>query len=172
MINQKTPLAVTDFSSAPPDRQYDSAVLVSSRSGQESLDGGSPDLERGVMLLALAERRLGVAEKLARVFPDRRDPTRVVHSLVDMFRTRMFAICCGYEDADDLDHQRTPDRGMAPLRPKAWSGRRRPPKLIRRDRNHQPISVKELAFGLPSKAWRTIAWREGSAEQSSSRFAR
>jgi hypothetical protein len=29
---------------------------------------------------------------LARVFPDRRDPTRVLHSLVDMFRSRMFAI--------------------------------------------------------------------------------
>jgi hypothetical protein len=59
------------------------------------------------MLLAMAERRLGVADKLARVFPDRRDPTRVVHSLVDMFRARMFAICCGYEDADDLDHLRS-----------------------------------------------------------------
>jgi len=59
------------------------------------------------MLLAMAERRLGLADKLARVFPDRRDPTRVVHSLVDMFRARMFAICCGYEDADDLDHLRS-----------------------------------------------------------------
>ena len=59
------------------------------------------------MLLAMAERRLGLAVKLARVFPDRRDPTRVVHSLVDMFRARMFAICCGYEDADDLDHLRS-----------------------------------------------------------------
>ena len=54
--------------------------------------------------------------------------------------------------------------GLAPLRPKTWSGRGRPPKLIRRDRNHQPISVKQLAVGLPAKAWRTIAWREGSAE--------
>ncbi|MHC2762869.1 hypothetical protein ACVIU7_007969 [Bradyrhizobium liaoningense] len=48
-----------------------------------------------------------MANNLARVFPDRRDPTRVVHSLVDMFRARMFAICCGYEDADDLDHLRS-----------------------------------------------------------------
>ncbi|MHC2582367.1 hypothetical protein ACVI1J_005455 [Bradyrhizobium diazoefficiens] len=60
------------------------------------------------MLLAMAERRLGLADNLARVFPDRRDPTRVVHSLVDMFRARMFAICCGYEDADDLDHRAGP----------------------------------------------------------------
>ena len=32
----------------------------------------------------MAERRLGLADKLARVFPDRRASTRVVHSLVGM----------------------------------------------------------------------------------------
>src|SRR5271170_1508177 len=72
-----------------------------------AFDGGRLTSNGGVMLLAMAERRLALADKLARVFPDRRDPTRVVHSLVDMFRARMFAICCGYEDADDLDHLRS-----------------------------------------------------------------
>ncbi len=62
--------------------------------------------------------------------------------------------------------------GSAPLRPKHWSGRGQPPKLLRRDRHHQPISVKQLAFSLPAKAWHTIAWREGSAKQLISRFAR
>jgi SRSO17 transposase len=37
---------------------------------------------------------------------------------------------------------------------------------------HQPVSVRELALGLPKHAWRTIAWREGTAERLSSRFAR
>ncbi|MGY4319733.1 hypothetical protein ACVWW1_009060 [Bradyrhizobium sp. JR3.5] len=72
-----------------------------------AFDGGRLTSNGGVMLLAMAERGLGLADNLARVFPDRRDPTRVVHSLVDMFRARMFAICCGYEDADDLDHLRS-----------------------------------------------------------------
>jgi SRSO17 transposase len=62
--------------------------------------------------------------------------------------------------------------GRGPLPPKKWSGRGRPPKLIRRDDRHQPISVKELAVGLPKRAWRTIEWREGSADVLSSRFAR
>ena len=62
--------------------------------------------------------------------------------------------------------------GTGPLPPKKWSGRGRPPKLIRRDDKHQPISVKELALGLPKRAWRTIEWREGTAEWLSSRFAR
>jgi SRSO17 transposase len=34
------------------------------------------------------------------------------------------------------------------------------------------ISVQELALGLDKKAWRTIKWREGSADWLSSRFAR
>ena len=62
--------------------------------------------------------------------------------------------------------------GTAPLRAKRWSGQGRPPKLMRRDRNHRPISVKKLALSLPAKAWRLIAWRAGSAEQLTSRFAR
>jgi SRSO17 transposase len=45
-------------------------------------------------------------------------------------------------------------------------------KLMRRDRKHRPVSVKELARGLPASAWRAITWREGSAEPLTSRFAR
>jgi SRSO17 transposase len=62
--------------------------------------------------------------------------------------------------------------GTAPLPAKAWTGRGRPPKRLRRDAEHLPISVKELAFGLPNRAWRTIVWRQGSAAPLSSRFAR
>ncbi len=62
--------------------------------------------------------------------------------------------------------------GMGPLPAKNWSGQGRPPKLIRRDANHGPISVKALAHGLPARAWRTIEWREGTAVRLSSRFAR
>jgi hypothetical protein len=55
------------------------------------------------MLLSMADRRLGVAERLARCIPDRRDRSRIAHTIADMIRARAFAICCGYEDADDLD---------------------------------------------------------------------
>jgi SRSO17 transposase len=62
--------------------------------------------------------------------------------------------------------------GTGPLPPKTWSGRGRPPKRLRRDAKHWPVSVKELALSLPKRAWRRIEWREGSAETLSSRFAR
>jgi SRSO17 transposase len=41
-----------------------------------------------------------------------------------------------------------------------------------RDRNPGLISVKEVALGLPRKAWQTIKWREGTNDWLSSRFAR
>ena len=55
-------------------------------------------------------------------------------------------------------------RGTGPLPPKLWSGRGRPPKLLQRDAKHRPVSVKELALGLPKRAWRRVEWREGTAE--------
>src|SRR5271170_3522717 len=59
-----------------------------------------------------------------------------------------------------------------PLPPKRWSGHGRRPTRLRRSARHKPVSAKELAFGLPRRAWRTIGWREGTAERLTSRFAR
>jgi hypothetical protein len=68
-----------------------------------TFDGGRLTSDGRVMLLAMAERRLGVADRLARCFPDHRDPLRIGHTRADMIRARIHAIACGCEDADDLD---------------------------------------------------------------------
>jgi SRSO17 transposase len=62
--------------------------------------------------------------------------------------------------------------GEGPLPPKSFRGNGRPPKLMRRDEEHRPVSAKELALSLPPDAWQTIAWRQGTCEALSSRFAR
>ncbi len=49
-----------------------------------AFDGGHISSGGGVMLFAMAERRLGVAERLAHCFPVRRDPARIIHG----FETR------------------------------------------------------------------------------------
>src|SRR3954468_17276875 len=72
-----------------------------------AFDGGRISSDGGVMLLALAERRIGIADKLAAEITDRREPTRVIHALSDILRARILAIACGYEDADDLDYLRS-----------------------------------------------------------------
>src|ERR687890_288650 len=61
--------------------------------------------------------------------------------------------------------------GCGPLPPKPWSGKGRPPKLWRRDAEHQPVTAKDLAFALPSSAWRTVSWREGRSGALEGRFA-
>ena len=72
-----------------------------------AFDGGRITSDGGVMLLAAAERRLGIAQQLAALIADARNPLLVTHSVADILRARMLAIACGYEDADDLDHLRT-----------------------------------------------------------------
>ncbi len=57
------------------------------------------------MLLA-AECRLGIADRLAGLIADPRNPLFVTHSVAGILRARMLAIACGYEDTDDLDHLR------------------------------------------------------------------
>jgi hypothetical protein len=79
---------------------------VRSRKITAAFDAGMLSSDGGVMLLREAERRLGIADRLAALVPDRRDPTRVTHSLADMIRARIFAIACGYEDCNDFDADR------------------------------------------------------------------
>ena len=61
--------------------------------------------------------------------------------------------------------------GEEPLPPKKWGGRGRPTSLIRRDAKHQPVSAKQMALGLPRRAWRQVTWREGTNTKLTSRFA-
>jgi hypothetical protein len=69
---------------------------VSRKKVTVAFDGGCLTSDGGVMLLSLAECRLGIADRLACRIPDHRDQTRIAHSFADMIRDRIFAICSGY----------------------------------------------------------------------------
>jgi SRSO17 transposase len=60
--------------------------------------------------------------------------------------------------------------GEAPLSAKRWTRLGRPRKLLRRDKQHQPISVKQLAESLATSAWENASWREGTKQRLRSRF--
>ena len=62
-----------------------------------------------------------------------------------------------------------PNKG--PLLPKAYSGRGRPPTLLRRTDQVRPISSMKFALSLPDIAWQTISWREGTKGVMKSRFS-
>ena len=61
--------------------------------------------------------------------------------------------------------------GQQPLPAKPSSGKGRPASLLQRDSDHQPVAVKQLAIGLPSKAFKQLTWREGTQQKLQSRFA-
>jgi Transposase DDE domain group 1 len=71
-----------------------------------AFDVGQISSDGGVLLLAGADKRLGLIDTLATLIPDDRDPALITHSLSDILRARVFAIACGYPDADDLDDLR------------------------------------------------------------------
>ena len=58
-----------------------------------------------------------------------------------------------------------------PLPPKPRQATGRPPKLLRRDENHQPLTVKQLALCLSAADLRRVSWREGTRGTMHSRFA-
>jgi hypothetical protein len=70
---------------------------------QVAFDGGRLTSDAGVLVLAEIERKLGIAERLARCIEDPRDPQRVSHSLAEMIRFRALLIAAGYADANDCD---------------------------------------------------------------------
>ena len=76
---------------------------IRSRKVTGAFDGGAITSDAGVLLLAQAERRMGIVDRLAALIPDDRDPARVVHEIADILRARVLAIAAGYEDANDLD---------------------------------------------------------------------
>ena len=71
-----------------------------------AFDGGQVSSDGGVFLLAAADKRLGLIDTLAGLFPDARDPAQITHSMADILRGRVFAIACGYPDGNDFDDLR------------------------------------------------------------------
>jgi SRSO17 transposase len=61
--------------------------------------------------------------------------------------------------------------GVMPLPPLPKGKTGRPPRLLRRDEQHQPLSAKELALCLRAADLRRVSWREGTRGMMRSRFA-
>ena len=74
----------------------DRPVLATFDQDHASSDGGA-------ILLKAADRALGLTVALASGLSDSRAATRVTHSWADVVAQRVFAIACGYPDANDAD---------------------------------------------------------------------
>ena len=57
----------------------------------------------GLLLARQAEERLQICQTMSDAMEDWRAPSRVIHSLPQLFRQRVLQILAGYEDANDSD---------------------------------------------------------------------
>ena len=80
-----------------------------------AFDGGAITSNGGVVLLAVADKAIGLSERLAACFNDHRNAGCIVHAKVDLLRQRIFGIGLGYEDLIDHDALRFDPALMAAL---------------------------------------------------------
>jgi hypothetical protein len=98
-----------DTAKAPTAAVVEGALVLSGSSSiagkavRVAFDGGRLTSDAGVLMLADIERRLGIAERLARCIADPRAPDRVHHTVADMIRFRVLLTAAGYPDANDCD---------------------------------------------------------------------
>jgi hypothetical protein len=71
-----------------------------------TFDGGAITSDAGLLLLRELEQHFRFVEQFANCFTDYRDPRRTEHSLVELLKQRLFALCLGYEDLNDHDQLR------------------------------------------------------------------
>jgi hypothetical protein len=118
------------------------------RSGARKLvgafDGGAITSNGGVALLAGADGKLRLAERLAACFTDHRMAEAIKHTLPDLLRQRIFGLALGYEDLIDHDVLRFDpalaaviDKPGGALAGKSTLNRLEHASKIGRDRHHK-----------------------------------
>ncbi len=68
--------------------------------------GGQISSDAGLLPLRAFDQRYGLTRGLAELVPDSREDERVRHSVLSLFRQRLYQIIAGYEDANDADRLR------------------------------------------------------------------
>ena len=79
---------------------------VSGRSVVADFAGGDLSSDAGVMLLAQADKKVGLTSSLCAAVVDRRQRGKIRHDIHNIVSARVFGIACGYEDANDHDELR------------------------------------------------------------------
>ena len=79
---------------------------VEGRRVEASFDGGSITSDAGGLLLGSTDRAIGLIDRLAQCFEDRRDADLIEHQVRTLVGQRVFGLALGYEDLNDHDHLR------------------------------------------------------------------
>jgi hypothetical protein len=72
-----------------------------------SFDQDNSSSDGGAVLLKVVDSQLSLTERLAACIEDLRQQSKVLHSMHDFLRQRVYGIACGYPDCNDADKLRT-----------------------------------------------------------------
>jgi len=72
-----------------------------------SFDGGALSSDFGPMVLRSIDRQIGLTERLANAFHDRRHPSYITHTIRELFAQRTYQVACAYEDGNDANALRS-----------------------------------------------------------------
>jgi hypothetical protein len=73
---------------------FDKPVIAKFDQEHASSDGGA-------ILLQACDRRIGLTEAMIGAIDERRQPGKIRHAIADLLHQRLYAIACGYPDAND-----------------------------------------------------------------------
>jgi hypothetical protein len=79
---------------------------VEGRAVVAGFDGGAITSDAGALLLGATDRAIGLVDRFAECFDDRRDPRYVEHRVATLIGQRVHGIALGYEDLNDHDELR------------------------------------------------------------------
>jgi hypothetical protein len=79
---------------------------VEGRGVVAGFDGGALTSDAGALLLGATDRALGLVDRFAACFADRRRPELIEHEVRTLVGQRIFGIALGYEDLNDHDELR------------------------------------------------------------------
>jgi hypothetical protein len=119
---------------------------VAGRQIVASFDGGTITSDAGALLLGATDRAIGLVQRFAACFQDRRCPELIEHPVATLVGQRVFGLALGYEDLIDHDHLRH-DPVLAVL-----AG-----KLVAKRANCAPVAGKstlnrlELSQSVPTR---------------------
>ena len=100
-----------------------SFASVEGRRVEAGFDGGKISSDAGGLLLGATDRTIGLVERFAACFADRRCPGLIEHEVGTLVGQRVFGLALGYEDLNDHDWLRH-DPVMAVLAGKLTARRR------------------------------------------------
>ena len=80
---------------------------VKGRKVVANFDGGFVSSDASLLLVAAADKRIGLTQRVAQFIKDERDQSKIAHTVQEMLSQRVYGLCLGYEDLNDHKTIRT-----------------------------------------------------------------